>query len=223
MKKVLLGLACVAGLSACADGTGQVLDPRYRFDADRPYDEYRAAREMALTGQGPVPQTVPKARPFAAPTAEEIKSPTAYQRYASGRATGRTVAAGAATGGGYYDPDTGRKLPSNTAPVARRAAAAPAAPAAIPPAHVNDSPDTDALSRYAATQRHRPGTTVFARSGAGTDATAARACARHPNADAAQLMFLSSGGPQQDPMGMDPDGDGYVCGWDPTHYRVDPT
>lgn len=221
MKKVLLGLACIAGLSGCADGTGQVLDPRYRFDADRPYDEYRAAREMALTGQGAVPQTVPKARPFAAPTPEQIASPVAYQRYWQQRAAATTAVAGAPSGGGYYDPDTGRTLPSNTVPVTRSVAAAPvAAPAAIPPAHINDSPDTDALSRYAGTQRHAPGTAAYTRSG-GSDATAARACARHPNADAAQLMFLSSGGPQRDPLGMDPDGDGFVCGWDPTHYRVD--
>ncbi|TKW68240.1 MAG: hypothetical protein DI616_03835 [Paracoccus denitrificans] len=216
MRKVLLGLACVAGLSACADGTGQVLDPRYRFDADRPYDEYRAAREMALTGNGAIPQTVPKARPFAAPTPEEIASPVAYQRYWQQRAAA-TSGGAVPAGRGYYDPDTGRTLPSNTVPVSRSATAAPAT---VPPAHVNDSPDTDALSRYAGTQRHAPGTAAYNRSG-GSDAVAARACARHPNADAAQLMFLSSGGPQQDPMGMDPDGDGYVCGWDPTHYRVD--
>ncbi|WBU61421.1 hypothetical protein [Paracoccus albus] len=217
MKKVLLGLVCIAGLAACADGTGQVLDPRYRFDSDRPYDEYRAAREMALTGQAAAPQTVPKTRPFDAPTAEEIASPTAYQRVQQRRAQMRRGAAG---GGGYVDPDTGQILPSNTTTVTRSAAAISQAPASIPPAHVNDSPDTDALSRYAGTQRHAPGTAAFSRSG-GTEEAAARACARYPNAEAAQLMFLSSGGPQRDPMGMDPDGDGYVCGWDPTHYRVD--
>lgn len=217
MKKVLLGLACAAGLSACADGTGQVLDPRYRFDAARPYDEYRAAREVALTGRGPVPQTVPKARPFAAPTPEEIASPVAYQRYwqqqaATGTAVVATTTARAPAGGGYYDPATGRSLPSNPAPVTRSVAV-------VPVATVQASTDTDALSRYAASQRHARGTTVYPRS-AGSDATAARACARHPNADAAQLMFLTSGGPQQDPLGMDPDGDGFVCGWDPSHYRA---
>lgn len=219
MKKVLLGLACIAGLTACADGTGQVLDPRYRFDSDRPYDEYRAAREMALTGQAGVPQTVPKARPFDAPTAEEIASPTAYQRLQQQQARMRAGTTGG-TGGGYVDPDTGQVLPSNSTTVTRSSAATPQAPASIPPAHVNDSPDTDALSRYAGTQRHAPGTAAYNRSG-GSDEAAARACARYPNAEAAQLMFLSSGGPQRDPMGMDPDGDGYVCGWDPTHYRVD--
>lgn len=217
MKKVLLGLACVAGLAACTDGTGQVLDPRYRFSSDRPYDEYRAARELALAGRAAVPQTVPKARPFAAPTAAEIASPSAYQRVQQQRAAVGVAASGRSGGGAYVDPDTGRALPSNTTPVTRSTAAAPAT---VPPAHVNDSLDTDALSRYAATQRHAPGTAAYLRSG-GSDAIAARACARYPNAEAGQLMFLSSGGPQQDPMGMDPDGDGYVCGWDPTHYRVD--
>ena len=226
MKKVLLGLACIAGLSACADGTGQVLDPRYRFGSDRPYDEYRASREMALTGQGAVPQTVPKKRPFDAPAPEEIKSPTAYQRVSS---TTATATGRAPTGGGYYDPDTGQMLPSNMATLSQSmASAAPvpaatataAAPAAAQPAPAPVKTETDALARYAASQSQLPGTEVYSRAG-GSEATAAHACARYPNAEAAQLMFLTSGGPQQDPMGMDPDGDGFVCGWDPTYYMAE--
>ena len=221
MKKMFLGLACVAGLAACADGRGQVVDPRYRFDSAAPYDTYRAEREMALTGKGAVPQTVPRATPFEAPTPAAIASPTAYQRVQTGTATTATAAAGRAapSGGGYYDPATGKKLAS--APAARPAAPAPAAVAApVPqaPAPQTQAVETDALARYAQLQRHAPGTAGFVRAG-GSDADAARACARAPNPDAAQLMFLSSGGPEQDPMGMDPDGDGYVCGWTPTSYR----
>ncbi|NHF72548.1 hypothetical protein [Paracoccus xiamenensis] len=216
MKKMFLGLACLAGLAACADGRGQVADPRYRFSSDAPYDQYRAAREMALTGRGEALLTVPRARPYNAPTPEMIASPTAIQRM-SGQTSG-TVAAGtvpASGKGGYYDPATGQRLAS--APAARPATVA--APAAAPAQPAPPERPTDALTRYAESQRHAPGTAIYARAG-GSAADAARACARSPNPNAAQLQFLASGGPQQDPMGMDPDGDGYVCGWTPAIQRA---
>jgi hypothetical protein len=46
------------------------------------------------------------------------------------------------------------------------------------------------------------------------------ACAPHANADLAQEAFLAAGGPDRDRLGMDPDGDGYACGWDPSPYRA---
>lgn len=45
------------------------------------------------------------------------------------------------------------------------------------------------------------------------------ACLRYRNQDAAQLAFLSNGGPQRDPDNLDPDGDGYACWWDPRPIR----
>ena len=46
------------------------------------------------------------------------------------------------------------------------------------------------------------------------------ACAPYANADLAQEAFLAAGGPDRDRMGVDPDGDGYACGWDPSPYRA---
>lgn len=46
-----------------------------------------------------------------------------------------------------------------------------------------------------------------------------KSCARYPSQDAAQSDFLKSGGPQADPNGLDPDGDGYACFWDPAQVR----
>ena len=42
--------------------------------------------------------------------------------------------------------------------------------------------------------------------------------AKYP-ADQAQSAFLDSGGPEKDRKGLDPDGDGFACGWDPTPFR----
>jgi hypothetical protein len=47
----------------------------------------------------------------------------------------------------------------------------------------------------------------------------AGACGRFATADEAQRAFLAAGGPASDPRGLDPDGDGFACSWDPTPYR----
>jgi hypothetical protein len=44
-------------------------------------------------------------------------------------------------------------------------------------------------------------------------------CGRYRSADDAQRAFLAAGGPQTDSLGLDPDGDGFACKWDPTPYR----
>ncbi|WBU52193.1 hypothetical protein [Paracoccus sp. SCSIO 75233] len=255
MRKSLLLTACVLALSGCIEGNRVLDDRNYGMDPETEYGKYQIAREAALTGEGPVPQMVPKARPLKAPTADEIEGPTALQiaeREAAivtarttsaitgqpayvetsptvpdvvarpaGSGTGGTVVRRSGRGGGgYYDPDTGQRLPS--APAQRSTAPqAQVAPAAAPqPAQTSQNTRTDALTHYAFAQTQAPGTGVYTRSG-GSSAEAARACARFPNANAAQLMFLSAGGPQDDPYGLDPDGDGFVCGWDPAPYRVE--
>jgi len=48
---------------------------------------------------------------------------------------------------------------------------------------------------------------------------AVRACAKYATSDLAQQDFLARGGPIRDPRGMDPDGDGFACNWDPTPFR----
>ena len=45
-------------------------------------------------------------------------------------------------------------------------------------------------------------------------------CGRFRDADAAQRAFLAGGGPEQDRYGIDPDGDGFACRWDPAPYRA---
>ena len=37
---------------------------------------------------------------------------------------------------------------------------------------------------------------------------------------AAQEAFLKAGGPERDRYGLDPDGDGFACRWDPTPFRA---
>ena len=46
-----------------------------------------------------------------------------------------------------------------------------------------------------------------------------RNCAKYPSPDMAQEAFLKAGGPDRDRQGLDPDGDGFACFWDPSPYR----
>ncbi|MBC7740199.1 MAG: hypothetical protein H7245_24010 [Candidatus Saccharibacteria bacterium] len=46
------------------------------------------------------------------------------------------------------------------------------------------------------------------------------ACTKYTSPDLAQQAFLGFGGPQKDPKGLDPDGDGFACTWDPRPFRA---
>ncbi|MDO5706044.1 MAG: hypothetical protein Q4G49_13395 [Paracoccus sp. (in: a-proteobacteria)] len=78
---------------------------------------------------------------------------------------------------------------------------------------------TPVLTRFAFAAQHAPGTRVWPRAAGVSQAQAARVCAGYANADQAQIAFLAAGGPEQDPQRMDPDGDGFVCGWNPVPWR----
>ena len=44
-------------------------------------------------------------------------------------------------------------------------------------------------------------------------------CGAYASPDLAQIAFLAQGGPDKDPLGIDPDGDGFACAWDPSIFR----
>jgi hypothetical protein len=72
---------------------------------------------------------------------------------------------------------------------------------------------------YALASTHAPGTRVYARGGFNSQRKYDRSCAEFSHPDQAQMAFLEGGGPERDRKGMDPDGDGFACGWDPTPFR----
>ena len=45
-------------------------------------------------------------------------------------------------------------------------------------------------------------------------------CAKYVSDAEAQEAFLKAGGPERDRYGLDPDGDGFACRWDPTPFRA---
>lgn len=45
-------------------------------------------------------------------------------------------------------------------------------------------------------------------------------CRKFTSPDDAQRYFLANGGPKEDPLNLDPDGDGFACKWSPEYYRL---
>lgn len=74
------------------------------------------------------------------------------------------------------------------------------------------------IVQYALSTTNQPGTPVYRR-GALVRRDPAIACAKYPSADLAQQAFLAAGGPEKDRLGLDPDGDGFACDWDPRPFR----
>ncbi|KIN64310.1 hypothetical protein Z946_3201 [Sulfitobacter noctilucicola] len=72
---------------------------------------------------------------------------------------------------------------------------------------------------YALQTSHPRGSQRYRRTGFNKQAKFVRACAEFATANEAQIDFLSRGGPEKDRKGMDPDGDGYACAWDPAPFR----
>lgn len=75
------------------------------------------------------------------------------------------------------------------------------------------------IVEYALATTHAPGVQLHKRSTIGKRDPAA-ACARFTSPDIAQSEFLGEGGPERDRMGVDPDGDGFACAWDPRPFRT---
>jgi hypothetical protein len=76
-----------------------------------------------------------------------------------------------------------------------------------------------AIVQFALSTSHPVGTQMYKRSALRLKSPDA-ACAGYASADQAQEAFLASGGPERDRKGLDADGDGYACGWNPAPFRA---
>ena len=90
------------------------------------------------------------------------------------------------------------------------------APTALPTRTGGSQPN---IVEFALSTSNPRGTSVYSRSSLNSAAKAARNCAKFASPDQAQTAFLSKGGPEKDRQGLDPDGDGYACSWDPAPFR----
>lgn len=89
-------------------------------------------------------------------------------------------------------------------------------PEALPERSGSDQPN---IVAFALSTSHPVGTQVYARAGLNGAARAERNCREYASPDQAQIDFLARGGPLRDRRGLDPDGDGYACSWNPAPFR----
>jgi hypothetical protein len=74
------------------------------------------------------------------------------------------------------------------------------------------------IVQFALSTSHAPGVPMYPRGGMFSKDPLV-ACGKYASPDLAQEQFLAKGGPQRDREGLDPDGDGFACGWDPRPFR----
>lgn len=73
--------------------------------------------------------------------------------------------------------------------------------------------------QFALSTTNRVGESIYRRSAVFAKSRFEKNCAKYPSPDQAQTAFLQSGGPQKDRGGLDPDGDGFACSWNPQPFR----
>jgi hypothetical protein len=123
-------------------------------------------------------------------------------------------------------PDAAQPLPgsvasANSADIAAETAAALLAanspsPTVLPSGAGGAQPN---IASYARQSSNPVGNRIYSRTGMDLQAQSARNCRKYPSPDLAQSDFLAQGGPQNDRLALDPDGDGYACSWDPAPFR----
>lgn len=74
------------------------------------------------------------------------------------------------------------------------------------------------VAQFALSTVHSVGEKKYNRSPFGGLSTNRR-CARYDTPNDAQQAFLDAGGPRNDRLGLDPDGDGFACDWSPEVFR----
>lgn len=108
-------------------------------------------------------------------------------------------------------PAAGQDLERNRAQYASAGAA---------PAPSNSGSSKSNVAAFALATTHPIGTQMYNRSNPFRNSRFERACAKYASDSLAQEAFLAAGGPERDRQGLDPDGDGYACRWDPAAFRL---
>ena len=91
------------------------------------------------------------------------------------------------------------------------------APEALPTRPGTNTPN---IVAYALQTNNPKGAPIYRRSAFASENRHLRACNGFASADLAQEAFLQAGGPERDRQNLDPDGDGFACGWDPAPFRA---
>lgn len=240
--RIILGLTIMAALAACSpaipDSGAGVVDTGagVGFGSYDQYQRQKAAREAALAGNALPPPNTVSSEPLSATNlapASEAEAVAADTRAALGAAPSSgdapvqaspsnpppavVNAVGISRENNFDAVGAERSIEEDAARIAQnRAQYQVVQPEAIGPRPGDVGPN---IVAYALATSHPRGTQLYRRIGVNLQSKAARACRNYPSADQAQIDFLSRGGPERDRLGLDPDGDGYACDWDPQPFR----
>jgi hypothetical protein len=177
--------------------------------ANRPVissEELRAAGLPTATASAPV-TTAPIGAPISAIPSAATTTPVPNAGGSAGISDEQDF--GAVSGRQTIESDAERLA-------RQRAAYEVVQPTAVPTRPGDTGPN---IVAYALSTTNAVGQKVYNRSGFNADSKFLRACASYTSSDRAQQDFLANGGPQRDSKGVDPDGDGFACYWDPTPFR----
>ena len=240
MKRIAFVLGASAALAACQPA---IPDSGKGVGFGTPEQQAQAQRDAALASGASVPPPAQvTGQPLGAPIAGSAEA-TAAQTTAvldatrpggvgneaatnSGQAPLNASASNPApavvnTAGISAENDFGavsgqRSIESDAQRIASNAAQYEVVQPQALPSRTSGGPN---IVAYALQNQHPRGQAVYSRGILASQGRAARNCAKFASADQAQIAFLSRGGPVSDRSGLDPDGDGYACGWDPAPFR----
>lgn len=214
MRAISFLICC--GLAACSAPIPDDTAPGVGFGSYDQYIEQRQARDLELAGIN-----APASQGQAAPATTENERLAAAAVAAIGQ-------------GGLAAPSSPQSNPGisdeqDFAAVSQRQTIASDAARrqqqqgqykVVAPTNVPSRPGGGAPTpiEFALQVSHPVGQKTYRRSPFGRGKTAEN-CARYPSTDLAQDAFLKAGGPERDKLRLDPDGDGYACGWNPAKYR----
>lgn len=223
----LIAIAALIGVSACAPALREA-GSDYSYDAPAQVAVVPPPRAVSSEAIGVAPPlAVTPAAPVAGDdialeAAAALDAASANSGVAPVQASPSNPAPVINTAGISDENDftavSGREtIASDAERIARnRAQYTVVAPTAVPTRSAASQPN---IVQYALSTSHAPGVRMYSRTGINMAARAQRKCAAYASPDQAQIAFLAAGGPQRDREGLDPDGDGYACSWNPEPFR----
>ena len=230
----LLALA-VSGLAACGTSIPDSAPDSGAGVGFGNYDEYQARRDAQLAGSAlPAPDAVTSSPlggnendDIAAQTRAALGTGSGDLASTSDRPTAQTASgnsashitnsAGISSENSFDAVSESRSIEDDAARVAAQSQQYEVASVqALPSRSAGEGPN---IVAYAISTKHAPGTQIYRRGGLNKQTKFERNCATYSGPDIAQIDFLSKGGPERDRLGLDPDGDGFACSWDPRPFR----
>ncbi|WP_353474039.1 hypothetical protein PVT71_19115 [Salipiger sp. H15] len=223
MTRILLGGAALLALAAC---TTPIPDSGAGFNNYDSYQAERAQRDAVLESSPAVTESqLPPAGgsndPAVAAATSVLDGPAgAPLPTAAGTAAPQSVSdsAGLSEENSFDAVSAERTIADDKVLIQQnRAQYEVVAPTDLPPRPDSDAPN---IVAYALQTNNPVGTPLYSRSAFASAEKGLRNCAKYETSDRAQEAFLAGGGPEKDRNGLDPDGDGFACGWDPAPFRA---